>query len=181
MSVPQEVLWPSTYTEGGHELVWTFSISPKYCLSHRRFCDPVLILRVVMSLDELFLLGLKWICFSKIVSHREKDLQMYQSKFIWSITLKKIHIFMNFRENMRMMSPQITCLLKKLFLTLITIYSTCPSPHDEHQSSGPRPVKFSVFYLEIHNNNSRIWFGPVNLNFHFEDCLPLLRLNVLFF
>jgi hypothetical protein len=101
--------------------VWTFSISPKYCLSHMRFCDPVLILRVVMSLDELFLLGLKWICFSKIVSQREKDLQMYQSKFIWSITLKKIHIFMNIRENMQMMSPQITCLLKKLFLTLITI------------------------------------------------------------
>jgi hypothetical protein len=40
------------------------------------FCDPVLILRVVMSLDELFLLGLKWICFSKIVSQREKDLRL---------------------------------------------------------------------------------------------------------
>ena len=30
------------------------------------------------------------------------------------------------------------------------------SPHDEHGSSGPRPVK--------------IWFRPVNSNFHFEDC-----------
>ena len=50
-----------------------------------------------------------------------------------------------------------------------------PSPHDEHQSSGPRPVKLcSVFILIYIKINSRIWFGPVNSNFHFEDFLKII-------
>jgi hypothetical protein len=27
------------------------------------------------------------------------------------------------------------------------------SPHDEHRSSGPRPVNFTVFFLELFKNN----------------------------
>jgi hypothetical protein len=66
------------------------------------------------------------------------------------------------------------------------------SPHDDHRSSGPRPliqssrwspvlrpktsntlfwpVNFSDFIYKYIKINSRIWFGPVNSNFHFEDC-----------
>jgi hypothetical protein len=40
-----------------------------------------------------------------------------------------------------------------------------PSAHDEHRSSGPKPVKLCLTskYFSIY------WFGPVNWNFHFED------------
>ena len=56
------------------------------------------------------------------------------------------------------------------------------SPHDEHRSSGPRPVKlfrtskfFSVYlYIHVYKYtciiNLRIRFGPVNSKFHFENC-----------
>jgi len=46
------------------------------------------------------------------------------------------------------------------------------SPHDDHRSSGPRPVKLcsdqSIFHFFLKNYikiNSRIWFGSVNSNF----------------
>ena len=53
------------------------------------------------------------------------------------------------------------------------------SPHDEHRSSSPRPVKiifgpvkYFSFYLEICKNKFKnlIWTG-VNSNFHFKDCV----------
>ena len=53
------------------------------------------------------------------------------------------------------------------------------SPNDEHQSSGPRPVKFCLDQLIfqflfrytkcISKINSSIWLGTVNSNVHFED------------
>jgi len=46
------------------------------------------------------------------------------------------------------------------------------SPHDEHWFSGPRPVKFSVFIKNyIYKSIQEFVFGPVNSNFHFEDCV----------
>ena len=53
-----------------------------------------------------------------------------------------------------------------------------PSPHNEHWSSSPRPVKLCSDQLNFHflfrtsyiKINSRIWFGLVNSNFHFEGC-----------
>jgi hypothetical protein len=37
-----------------------------------------------------------------------------------------------------------------------------------HDELWPKTSKFFSFYLELH---SRIWFGPVNSHFHFEDCI----------
>ena len=55
MFVPQEVLWPSTYTEAGHELGWTFSIRPQVNF------------------------------FSEIVSHGEKDYNATKVKYLQSV------------------------------------------------------------------------------------------------
>jgi hypothetical protein len=82
-------------------------------------------------------------------------------------------------------NPLHLVIIEPLRSITITVSLSSVSHHDENRSSVPRPVTFcsdqyifqflfryKCIFIEI---NSRIWFGPVNSNFHFEDCQLIER------
>jgi hypothetical protein len=89
--------------------------------------------------------------------------------FICFIYIKKKDFFVNITHNSVLCKFSGSCFKFLTWFNMITIFS----PHDEHRSSGPRPVnlcsdQYIFQYIKI---NSNILFGPVNSNFHFEDCI----------